>query len=410
VNWLLTLSALAALAPARNGIERFDAYRALLEGKGAGMVANHASRAGEEHAVDFLLRRGTRLIRLFAPEHGFRGEAGAGEAVGDYRDARSGLPVISLYGKKKQPSAADLEGIEVMIFDLQDVGARFYTYLSTLHHVMEACAARGVPLLVMDRPNAHAAYVDGPVSREGFRSFVGMHPVPVVYGMTIGEYARMINGEGWLAGGARCDLTVIPCENWRRGDPLPPGVAPSPNLPDSVSVMLYPSLCFFEGTVVNEGRGTLTPFQVFGHPSLEGMPYGYVPRPVAGMSRSPKCAGQPCRGRDLRDQYLPVREGRRLNLSWLLEAYRAYRGEAPFFLPFFDLLAGNDALRQDIIAGKTEEEIRASWQQEVADFLRVRQRYLLPGYDAGRAGDATITSPTRKTCARQNYPLPLRYN
>ncbi|MDR1274050.1 MAG: DUF1343 domain-containing protein [Odoribacteraceae bacterium] len=381
MNWLVVLPALALLAPARPGIERFDAYRARLEGRGAGIVAHHASRAGEEHAVDFLSRRGTRLLRVFAPEHGFRGEAEAGEPVGDYRDARSGLPVISLYGKKKGPSAADLEGIEVMIFDVQDVGVRFYTYLSTLHHVMEACAANGVPLLVMDRPNAHAAYVDGPVSREGFRSFVGMHPVPVVYGMTIGEYARMINGEGWLPGGARCDLTVIPCENWRRGDPVPWRVAPSPNLPDPVSVMLYPSLCFFEGTVVNEGRGTLTPFQVFGHPDLAGMPYRYVPRPIAGMSRSPKCAGQTCRGMDLRDQYLPVREGKRLNLSWLLAAWRAYRGEAPFFLPFFDLLAGNDALRREIIAGKTEEEIRASWQQELADFSRVRQRYLLPEYD-----------------------------
>jgi uncharacterized protein YbbC (DUF1343 family) len=376
-----TLPALPVL-PLRNGIERVELYRSRLEGKAAGLVANRASVAGGEHGLDLLLRHGARVSRVFSPEHGFRGEAGAGERVGDDRDARSGLPVISLYGKKVMPSTADLRGIEVMIFDLQDVGARFYTYLSTLHHVMEACAANGIPLLVMDRPNPHASRVEGPVSREGFRSFVGMHPVPVLYGMTIGEYARMINGEGWLEGGARCDLTVIPCENWRRDDPpvsLP--LPPSPNLPDSVSVMLYPSLCFFEGTVVSEGRGTLTPFQVFGHPDLVDMPYRFTPRPIAGTSRSPKCAGELCHGMELRDQYATVRDGRRLNLSWLLRAYRSYRGEAPFFLPFFDLLAGTDALRRDIIAGKQEEEIRASWTRELNDFLTIRQRYLIPDYE-----------------------------
>jgi uncharacterized protein YbbC (DUF1343 family) len=267
-----------------------------------------------------------------------------------------------------------------MLFDLQDVGVRFYTYLSTLHHVMDACARHGIPLILMDRPNPHAGYVDGPVAREGFFSFVGMHPVPVVYGMTIGEYARMINGEGWLTDGARCTLTVIPCTGWRRGDPVSLPVPPSPNLPDAISVQLYPSTCFFEGTVVNEGRGTLTPFQVFGHPDLVGMPYRYVPRSIPGISLTPKCAGDTCRGMNLRDEYPRILAARRLDLGWLLRAYRSYRGTSPFFLPFFDLLAGSDTLRLAILSGLNEEEIRTSWQPDLANFLPIRRRYLLPEY------------------------------
>ena len=211
------------------------------------------------------------MVRIFCPEHGFRGTADAGETVGDYIDAGSGLKVVSLYGKKKKPQPEDLSGIDVMIFDIQDVGVRFYTYLSTLHYVMEACAEQDIPLIVMDRPNPNAFYVDGPVLQKEFKSFVGMHPVPVVYGMTIGEYAGMINGEGWLKDSETCDLTVIPCEGWRREQPVSLPYAPSPNLPDSVSIMLYPSTCFFEGTAINEGRGTLRPFQVFGHPSLNAV-------------------------------------------------------------------------------------------------------------------------------------------
>ncbi|MDR2129679.1 MAG: DUF1343 domain-containing protein [Odoribacteraceae bacterium] len=376
----MLLGGQASALPVRNGIERFEVYRSRLEGKAVGVVANHTSVVDGQHGVDFLLRQGVRVVRVFSPEHGFRGEAEAGEGIGDHEDARSGLPVVSLYGKKVKPSREDLQGVEVMIFDMQDVGARFYTYLSTLHYVMEACAGSGIPLIVMDRPNPHASRVEGPVLREKFRSFVGMHPVPILYGMTIGEYARMMNGEGWLEGGARCDLTVIPCEHWRRDEPVTLRQAPSPNLPDSVSVMLYPSLCLFEGTVVNEGRGTLTPFQLFGHPDLVDMPYRYTPRSIAGMSRSPKCLGQICHGMDLRDQYLLVREGRHLNISWLLRACRSYRGSSPFFLPFFDLLAGSDALRLDIIAGKGEEEIYASWEQGVRDFQHVRQQYLIESY------------------------------
>ena len=297
----------------RDGIERFEAYRNLVKGKRVGIVANHTSRVDTVHGVDFLLGKGINVVRIFCPEHGFRGTADAGETVGDYIDAGSGLKVVSLYGKKKKPQPEDLSGIDVMIFDMQDVGVRFYTYLSTLHYVMEACAEQDIPLIVMDRPNPNAFYVDGPVLQKEFKSFVGMHPVPVVYGMTIGEYAGMINGEGWLKDNVICNLTVISCEGWKREHPVTLPYAPSPNLPDSVSIILYPSTCFFEGTVINEGRGTLHPFQVFGHPSLKGMPYSYVPRPIKGMSMQPKCKGQTFYGMDLRGEYYTILKMKRLN-------------------------------------------------------------------------------------------------
>ena len=359
------------------GAERFGEYVGLLSGKRVGIVANQTSRVGEWHTVDFLMERGIEVVRVFCPEHGFRGTVDAGKNVNDEVDEETGLPVISLYGNHKKPHPKDLEGIEVMVFDIQDVGVRFYTYLSTLHYVMEACGEVGIPLVVMDRPNPNAFYVDGPVLKPEQASFVGMHPVPVVYGMTIGEYARMINGEGWLKGGVRCDLTVIPCEGWKREAVRALPVRPSPNLPDSVSVLLYPSTCFFEGTVVNEGRGTLHPFQVFGHPRLSGMPYTYVPEPIPGMSSSPKCAGEACHGMDLQQEAKTILRLKRLNLAWLLTAYRAYEGEQPFFNALFDKLTGDPRVREAIVAGKTEEEIRSLWSDDVRQFLAVREKYLI---------------------------------
>lgn len=359
------------------GAADFQAYAAALAGKKVGMVANQTSVVGQVHTVDFLRMKGVDVVRIFCPEHGFRGEAGAGETVGDGVDPATGLPVVSLYGRKKKPAPEDLEGIEVMVFDIQDVGVRFYTYLSTLHYVMEACAEHRLPLLVLDRPNPNAFYVDGPVLEKKQASFVGMHPVPLVYGMTIGEYARMVNGEGWLENGAGCALTVVPCREWTRDMSPALPVRPSPNLPDSVSVMLYPSVGLFEGTVASEGRGTLAPFQVFGHPRLKNMPYSFVPRSIPEMSRSPKCLGQRCYGLDLRSKYKEVKNGRRLRLDWLITAYRNYSGEKPFFVPFFDKLAGTDRLRQAIENGKSESEIRASWQPELERFLQVRKKYLI---------------------------------
>lgn len=359
------------------GVENWEAYAALLKGKKVGIVANQTSRAADRHSVDFLRERGVQVIRIFCPEHGFRGDADAGESVGDGKDKATGLPVVSLYGKKKKPLPEDLQGIETMVFDMQDVGVRFYTYLSTLHYVLEACAEQEIPVIVLDRPCPNAFYVDGPVLREGFTSFIGMHPVPIVYGMTIGEYAGMVNGEGWLKRGVKCRLKVIPCQGWERSMTLPLPVRPSPNLPDSVSVMLYPSVCLFEGTVVSEGRGTETPFQVFGHPQLKNMSYAFTPRSIPGMSKSPKCMDELCYGMDLRQKYEEVKNGRRLRLDWLLAAYRNYSGKAPFFTPFFDKLAGGDQLRKDIESGKSEAEIRASWQPALDRFIKIRAKYLM---------------------------------
>ena len=317
------------------------------------------------------------IVRIFCPEHGFRGEADAGEKVGDYRDKATGLQVISLYGQKKKPLPEDLKQIELMIFDMQDVGVRFYTYLSTLHYVLEACAENQIPVVVLDRPCPNAFYVDGPVLEKKYSSFIGMHPVPIVYGMTIGEYAKMINGEGWLKNGVKCKLTVVPCQGWKRTEAVALPVKPSPNLPDSVSVMLYPSVCLFEGTVVSEGRGTPTPFQLFGHPQLKNMSFSFTPRSIPGMSKSPKCLGKICYGMDLREKYGEVKAGKRLRLDWLMTAYQHYSGSTPFFTSFFDKLAGTEQLRKDIENGKSEAEIRASWQPQLERFLQVRKKYLL---------------------------------
>lgn len=364
------------------GIENFEAYASLVKGKKVGIVANQTSvvKLSEKyiHSVDFLRQlHQVDIVRVFCPEHGFRGDADAGELVGDYKDKQTGLPVISLYGKKKKPLPEDLKGLDVLIFDMQDVGVRFYTYISTLHYVMEACAENHIPLILMDRPNPNAFYVDGPVLDMKYSSFVGMHPVPVVYGMTIGEYACMINGEGWLKDQEKCGLTVIPCRNWARNMVVELPRKPSPNLPDKVSVMLYPSVCFFEGTVASEGRGTYTPFQVFGHPDLKNMTYSFTPESIPGMSKSPKCLGQKCYGMDLRDKYEEVRKGGYLRLDWLLTAYRNYNGKASFFIPFFEKLAGTDQLRKDIEAGKSEQEIRAVWQLQLQAFEKIREKYLI---------------------------------
>ena len=376
--WLIASFSLDAISVnMRVGAERLPVYRELLSEKRIGIVANQSSRVGSSHTVNFLRNNGVSVLKIFTPEHGFEGDADAGEAVGDYVDRESGLPVISLYGRHKKPQPEDLRDVEVLLFDIQDVGVRFYTYLSTLHYVMEACAESGIHLIVLDRPNPNAFYVDGPILREEHRSFVGMHPVPVVYGMTIGEYARMINGEGWLSGGKSCRLTVVACEGWRRGQCMALPYAPSPNLPDSVSVLLYPSTCFFEGTVVSEGRGTRRPFQVFGHPDLEGMPYCFVPRPIQGMCKDPKCDGEVCYGMDLRGEAGKILVRRRINLEWLLLAYERYRGKEPFFNPLFDKLTGDARVRHYIEAGKSEDEIRSLWEDDLAGFMAMRQKYLI---------------------------------
>ncbi len=373
------------------GAERFEVYSKLLKGKNVGVVANQTSMvediAEEEyqtspqhtfymefHLVDYLIKNGISVKKVFAPEHGFRGTADAGEHVKDGIDSKTGVPLISLYGSNKKPSPEQLKGIDVVVFDIQDVGARFYTYISTLHYVMEACAELGISVIVLDRPNPNGHYIDGPILEKEHQSFVGMHPIPIVHGMTIGEYAKMINGEGWLNNRLKCDLSVIEMENYTRKTPYSLPIKPSPNLPNDQSINLYPSLCFFEGTFINTGRGTEMQFQVFGAPSLPASKYSfqYTPQPNEG-SKDPKFKGQLCYGKDLR------KEPRlnKINLEWLIDAYNANGKKKDFFNSFFVKLAGTKKLQQQIEQGLSAEEIRDSWKEGLGKFEKVRGKYLL---------------------------------
>lgn len=358
------------------GAERMCEYLPLLEGKRVGAVTNHTGIVGGRHLVDVLMDEGVAVEMVFAPEHGFRGALGAGEKVDDAVDAATGLRIVSLYGAARKPAAADISRCGAVVFDIQDVGLRYYTYLSTMHYVMEACAENGVPLIVLDRPNPNGMYVDGPILDTAlYRSFVGMHPIPVVHGMTLGELARMINGEGWLARGAKCNLTVIECTGYTRGIRYELPVPPSPNLPDMRSVYLYPSLCFFEATPVSLGRGTDFPFQVYGHPDMKGG-FTFTPHPNAGAP-DPPLKGKLCRGRDLRTE--PGNEtiiSRGINLSYLIDAYTQIGGDK-FFSPFFERLAGVDYVRKMIEAGRPAAEIEARWRPDVEKFLEKRKPYLI---------------------------------
>lgn len=370
----------APAAAPRPAAENLGGYLPILLDKRVGLVVNQTSRVGAAHLVDTLLASGVDVVRLFAPEHGFRGGADAGAVIQDGTDTRTGLRIVSLYGRNKKPTADQLRGLDLLVFDIQDVGARFYTYISTLHYVMESAARYGVPVLVLDRPNPNGWRTDGPLRQPGYASFVGLDPIPVLHGMTVGELAHMINGEGWLGEGLFCKLGVVPCTAYNRASSYELPVAPSPNLPNQRSVYLYPGLCFFEGTAVSIGRGTEAPFQQYGHPQLPETGYGFTPRPGPGAS-NPKLNGTYCHGFDLRN--LPLAELRArpgLDLDALLYAYRALneRGVDFFTRPdFFDLLAGTDQLRRDILAGKPAAEIRAGWAEELAAFRELRRPYLL---------------------------------
>lgn len=359
------------------GIASISKYKHLIEGKNIGVVSNRTSIVEGMHSVDYLIAKGFNVVKVFAPEHGFRGDADAGSYVKDYTDTKTGLPVISLYGNKKKPTSNDLDGIDVIIFDIQDVGVRFYTYISTMHYVMEACAENHIRFIVADRPNPNAFYIDGPVLRNKFKSFIGMHNVPIVYGMSIGEYALMINGEKWLKNGIKCDLDIMPCVDWDRNVPISLPLRPSPNLPDSISVMLYPSVGFFEGTVISEGRGTYTPFQLYGHPQMKGMPFTFTPKAIKGMSLKPKCNGQKCYGEDLRNEYKHILSKKGLELKWLIRAYKSYTGKKAFFNSLFNKIAGNDLLKQKIISGQQADDIRKSWAKDIEKFKRIRAKYLI---------------------------------
>ncbi|MGC6470447.1 MAG: exo-beta-N-acetylmuramidase NamZ domain-containing protein [Flavobacteriales bacterium] len=346
-------------------------YLPQLKDRSVGIVANQTSMINATHLVDSLLSSGVNIVKVFSPEHGFRGKADAGAHISDSIDKKTALPIISLYGKNKKPSPEQLKGIDILLFDIQDVGARFYTYISTLHYVMESAAEHKIPVVVLDRPNPNGHYIDGPVLDTNFRSFVGMHPVPIVHGMTIGEYAQMINKEAWLDGSLNCDLTIIPMVNYNRNIIYRLPVKPSPNLPNAQSINLYPSLCLFEGTNVSVGRGTSLPFQHYGSPNLNS-DYSFIPYTGAG-SKYPKHEGLECFGRDL-SQFNQLNQ---LNLNFLIEAYRTSSEKDKFFNSFFDKLAGNSWLKQQIIEGKSVEEIRESWQEDLGKFKQIRQKYLM---------------------------------
>ena len=363
----------------KTGAERVDDYIWLLQGKVA-VCGNQTSMVGNVHLVDTLLKRGVNVVKIFCPEHGFRGNAEAGAHIASGTDPKTGLSIVSLYGKNKKPSPEQLADVDFILFDLQDVGCRFYTYISTLHYVMEAAAEKGTPVIVLDRPNPNGYFVDGPVLDPKYKSFVGMHPVPVVYGMTIGEYARMINGEGWLADGIHCNLAIVELQNYTHNTRYELPVPPSPNLPNAESIYLYPSLCLFEGTNISVGRGTTLPFQIYGAPLMKEGDYTFTPSPIRGVSENPPHNGKACRGYYLKDYATTHLDSANcFNLQYLMTAYRHYADKEHFFTNanFFDKLAGTDQLRQQIISGMSEEEIRQSWQEDLDHFKSIRKKYLL---------------------------------
>ncbi len=372
-------------APIIVGANRTDTYLPILNGKRIGIVANQTSvisKIGHEHPkhrnythlVDSLWHLNIDIKKVFAPEHGFRGKADAGELVKDGIDTKTGLPIVSLYGKNKKPSPEQLSDLDLVIFDIQDVGARFYTYISSLHYVMEACAEAKIPLVILDRPNPNGHYIDGPILDIAHQSFVGMHPIPVVHGMTIGEYGKMINGEGWLGDGKTCDINVISMQNYTHSKPYSLPIKPSPNLPNDQAINLYPSLCFFEGTNVNAGRGTSKQFQIYGSPYLDKDLYEfkYIPMPNEG-AKHPKHDNKLCYGEDLSSR----EKLGGLDLSYLIRAYQNSVDQPIFFSDFFTKLAGTTELRQQIEQGISEADIKASWQDGLNTFKKMRTQYLI---------------------------------
>ena len=359
----------------KTGADNYQKYLPLLKDKKVGIVTNQTGILSDNtHLVDFLLEKKIAIQTIFAPEHGFRGNADAGEHVVDGKDPKTGLSIISLYGDNKKPKPAQLANLDVMVFDLQDVGARFYTYISSLHYVMEACAENGIPLIILDRPNPNGSIADGPLLEKEFTSFVGMHPIPLLHGMTIGEYGQMINGQKWLKNAAQCKLTVIPCINYNRKMQYSLLVKPSPNLPNDQSINLYASLCLFEGTNVSVGRGTEKQFQIYGSPSLakKSFDFSFTPKPNFG-AKDPMHNGKECFGEDL-TSYPKLTQ---LELKWVIKAYQNTTDKTKFFNAFFTKLAGTKKLQQQIENGVSENKIRQSWQKDLTAFKKMRTKYLI---------------------------------
>jgi len=356
------------------GAWQTDEYLPLLQNKNVALVVNQSSMIHNTHLVDTLLALGINVKTIFSPEHGFRGDADAGEKINNSIDEATGIPIISLYGLHKKPTVQDLEGIDIVVYDIQDVGVRYYTYMGTMTLVMEASAEHNKPVIVLDRPNPNGHYVEGPVLDTAFSSFVGVFPIPIVYGLTIGELARIINNEGWL-NSIKCDLTIIKNKNYSHSDHYDLPIKPSPNLPNSMAIALYPSLCLFEPTVMSIGRGTTFPFQVIGYPDSTYGDFSFTPISIDGMSKYPKHENQPCFGVDLREVDLTTY----FSLSYLVDYYNKYGGGASFFTSasFFDKLAGSDNIRLMMLEGKSAAEIENSWQDELNEFKVLRKKYLL---------------------------------
>ncbi|WP_426668361.1 exo-beta-N-acetylmuramidase NamZ family protein [Mucilaginibacter sp. McL0603] len=370
-----------AQEPLLTGADRTDLYVSYLKNKNVGMVINQTSIIGknEVSSIDSLLKLGIHITRIFGPEHGFRGNASNGATVNDSVDPKTGIPAISLYGKHYKPTPADLQGLNLVVFDIQDVGVRFYTYLSTLHYVMEACAENNVELMILDRPNPNGFYVDGPMLDTTYRSFVGLDQLPIVHGLTIAEYAQMINGEGWLKNHVQCKLKIIKMVGYNHDLPYTLPVNPSPNLNTAQSILLYPSVCLFEGTTLSLGRGTLVPFQVLGHPLLSGQfKFAFTPVGIPGMSEDPPQKEKTCYGIDLRHYDVnQFRISKKIDILWLIKLYNAFPDKAHFFNAYFSKLAGTDQLRKQIEAGQSEEEIRKSWEPALSRYKEMRKKYLL---------------------------------
>jgi uncharacterized protein YbbC (DUF1343 family) len=362
----------------RTGAERTEIYIPMLEGKKVAVLANQTSVIGNTHLVDSLLSLGINIVKIFSPEHGFRGDAEAGEEIANCTDDKTGLSVISLYGKKIKPTKEDMKGIDVVVFDIQTVGVRFFTYTTTMHYMMEACAENNVEFMVLDRPNPNGFYIDGPVLGIKQRSFVGLHPVPIVHGLTNAEYALMINGEGWLKDSIKCNLNVILCEGYTHRDYYRLPVPPSPNLKDMLSVYLYPTLCLFEGTIISIGRGTGFPFEVYGHPLFKDTAFSFTPHSIPGNSNNPLYKDRKCYGRDLRNiSEDSIVKLKRINLQWVIDACKEVPDSMDFFNSFFNRLAGNISLMSMLKKGWTEEKIRKTWKPGLEEYMKKRKKYLL---------------------------------
>jgi uncharacterized protein YbbC (DUF1343 family) len=355
------------------GAEQIDLLVSRLANKKVGLLVNHTSMVGKTHLVDTLYKLKVNIVKIYAPEHGFRGKADAGELVSDEKDAATGIPVVSLYGKNKKPTAKQLADVDVVLFDIQDVGTRFYTYISSMHYLMEACAENNKKVIILDRPNPNGHYVDGPILQKEFKSFVGMHPIPIVHGLTEGELAQMINGEGWLEGNKKCELEVVTMKNYTHNTKYHVPIKPSPNMPNDHAIAMYPTTCLFEGTTLSVGRGTQFPFEVAGHPDLKNYKFEFTPKSIDGMAKNPPHENKICYGLDLRE----AKPTDHVSLKYIIELYNAFPDKEKFFNNYFNTLAGNKELKDQIKKGMSEKEIRETWKPGLEKYKEMRKKYLL---------------------------------